>query len=217
MKTVAEWRLYCITDHRLLHGRSLEEAVRQAILGGADVIQLRHKEASSIDLYREAIALRRLTADLDTVFIVNDRVDVALAADADGIHLGQDDLPASVARRLLGPGRIIGISVSSLAQAIHACREDIDYLGVGPVFATSTKEAGPATGLELVQRIREAVAIPLVAIGGIDRRNVGDVIRAGADAVAVISAVMGTEDSTASARSLKDRIEQIRRSICNRS
>ncbi len=217
MKNVSEWRLYVITDRRLSCGRSNEESVRQAVLGGADVIQFRDKQASTIGLYREAILLRQLTADLKTAFIINDRVDVALAVNADGIHLGQDDLPASVARKMLGPHRIIGVSASSLAQAADAARQDIDYLGVGPVFATSTKDAGPAVGLELLRRIKERFDIPLIAIGGIDLRNVEDVLEAGADAVAVISAVVGADDMAAGARSLKDRIERFRPTASSRT
>jgi thiamine-phosphate pyrophosphorylase len=201
----ARWRLCVITDERLGRGRSHVEIAEAAIRGGADVIQLRDKTASGRLLYEIAIALRRLTRDAGVPFIVNDRLDVALAADADGVHVGRHDLPAAAARRILGPGRILGVSAETLEDAVTAARDGADYLGVGPVFeARSSKaDAGEPLGLDLVARIRRECRLPIVAIGGIDAGNARLVRDAGADAAAVISAVVSADDIAEAARHLK--------------
>jgi thiamine-phosphate pyrophosphorylase len=194
-----------ITDERLGRGRSHVEIAEAAIRGGADVIQLRDKTASGRRLHEIAIALRRLTRDAGVPFIVNDRLDVALAADADGVHVGRHDLPAAAARRILGPGRILGVSAETLEDAVTAARDGADYLGVGPVFeARSSKaDAGEPLGLDLVARIRRECRLPIVAIGGIDAGNARLVRDAGADAAAVISAVVSADDIAEAARHLK--------------
>jgi thiamine-phosphate pyrophosphorylase len=204
----ANWRLCVITDERVGRGRSHLRIAEEAIRGGADVIQLRDKEASGRTLYEIALALRRLTLDANVPFIVNDRVDVAMAVGADGVHLGQQDLPASAARAILGPGRILGVSAETVADAVQAERDGADYLGVGPVFeARGTKaDAGEPLGLGLIARIRGITRLPIVAIGGINAGNAREVRAAGADAAAVISAVVGAEDIAQAARGLKDRL-----------
>jgi len=200
-----QWRLYVITDEKASRGRSHLQVAEAAILGGADVLQLRDKEASSGRLYRVAMQLRKLTRDADIPFIVNDRLDIALAADADGVHVGQSDLPASVVRGIMGPGRILGVSVDTVEEALLAEKDGADYLGVGPVFeARGTKpDAGEPLGLDRIARIRRHCRLPIVAIGGIDAENAGKVRDAGADAAAVISAVGTADDIARAVRRLK--------------
>jgi thiamine-phosphate pyrophosphorylase len=207
-RSLNRWRLYVITDERLGRGRSHLRIAEAAILGGADVLQLRDKEASSGRLYRAALELRKITREAKVPFIVNDRLDVALAADADGVHVGQEDLPASVARRILGPGKILGVSAETVEEAIRAEEDGADYLGVGPVFeARGTKaDAGEPVGLELVAQIRRRCRLPIVAIGGINAENARKVREAGADAVAVISAIVAADDIAQAARQLKLRL-----------
>jgi thiamine-phosphate pyrophosphorylase len=204
-----QWRLYVITDEKVSRGRSHLQIAEAAILGGADVLQLRDKEASSGRLYRVALQLRKLTRDAKVPFIVNDRVDVALAADADGVHVGQSDLPASVVRQLMGPARILGVSVDTVEEAVLAEKDGADYLGVGPVFeARGTKpDAGEPVGVDRIARIRLHSRLPIVAIGGIDAENARKVREAGADAAAVISAIGSADDIALAARRLKRILE----------
>jgi len=205
-----DWTLYVITDRRW--GRSHLEVARAAIEGGATAIQLRDKEATTRELIEAGLALRELTREWGVAFIINDRVDVALAVDADGVHVGQDDMPAKLARKLVGPDKIVGVSASTIEEALQAEADGADYISASPVFATPTKpDAAPPTGLEGLRAIVEAVRIPVVAIGGINEGNVEEVIRAGAAGVAVISAVVGAPDIAAAARRLRQRIEKTRK------
>lgn len=203
------WRLYVITDPKASRGRSDLQVAEAAIAGGADVLQLRDKEASSGRLYEVALQLRKLTRDAGIPFIVNDRLDIALAADADGVHVGKTDLPASVARKIMGPGRILGVSVDTVEEAVLAERDGADYLGVGPVFeARGTKpDAGAPVGVDRIARIRRGCGLPIVAIGGINAENARTVRAAGADAAAVISAVVSADDIAHAARRLKRILE----------
>ncbi|MCE5338367.1 MAG: thiamine phosphate synthase [Methanomicrobiaceae archaeon] len=199
--------LYVITDEQIGHGLSHAELARRAVAGGADTIQLRDKRLSGRDLLTVASAIREVTRDAGALFIVNDRLDVALAAGADGVHLGESDLPIGDARRIAPPGFIIGASVGSVATAVRAGAAGADYVALSPTFSTASKDdAGPGHGLAMLSAIRSAVSLPLVAIGGITPGNVADVIAAGADGIAVISAVVGKDDVTAAARDLQTRI-----------
>ncbi len=199
------WRLYVITDERSGRGRSHLQIAEAAIRGGADVVQLRDKGASGGRLYEVALRLRKLTRESGVPFIVNDRLDVALAADADGVHVGRQDLPASAARKILGPGMILGVSAETVEEAVAAEKDGADYLGVGPVFeARGTKaDAGEPLGLELIANIRRRCRLPIVAIGGINAENARKVREAGADAAAVISAIAWADDMEKAARGLK--------------
>ena len=203
-----KWRVYVITDEVLSKGRSHIEIAKAAIAGGADVIQLRDKTASSRKLYEIASEIRLLTIDKGIPFIINDRLDIALAVNADSLHIGQDDLPALLARRILGPDKILGISARSLNEALQAEKDGADYLGVGPVFeARGTKaDAGLPLGLELIKTIRQNCVKPIVAIGGINHSNVAEAIRAGADCAAVISCIVGAQDIIKATRELKQSI-----------
>ena len=183
---------YFITDTGLSRGGNVND-VRRALAGGVRIVQYRAKEASTRAMLAEALELKRLCQG--AIFLVNDRVDVALAVDADGVHLGQDDLPYEIARRLLGPGKIIGITVSTLEEALTAAGQGADYLGVSPIFFTRTKpDAGAPGGLSLLREIRAAVDLPLAAIGGITCENAPQVIEAGADMVCAISQVVTHPD-----------------------
>lgn len=209
-KTPQQWRLYAITDEQLSRGRSHVEIAEAAIAGGADVIQLRDKHASSLKLYRDALQIRKLTHEAGIQFIVNDRLDIALAVDADGVHVGQDDLPPAVARRLLGRDKILGVSATSPEEALQAEKDGADYLGVGPVFeARSTKaDAGEPRGLELIRDIHNECSLPIVAIGGIKPENVAEVMAAGAQCAAVISAVVSADDIARATQQLKTIIRE---------
>jgi thiamine-phosphate pyrophosphorylase len=183
---------YFITDSKLSRAGNVSD-VQNAVAAGVDVVQYRRPDASATELFAEAAALRRLCRR--TLFLVNDRVDIALAVGADGVHLGQEDLPIEIARKLLGRKKIIGLTVHSLAEARQAEAAGADYLGAGPIFATLTKpDAGPPGGIQLIRQIKRAVKIPLVAIGGINLASAPEVIRAGADGLCAISAVVSGED-----------------------
>ena len=206
------WDLYVITDETLSGGRSHEEQTRAALAGGAGVIQLRDKTASSQRLFEAAVAMRKLCREAGALLIINDRLDIALAADADGVHVGPDDLPVSVARRLL-PGRILGASAGTVEEAIAADRDGVDYLGVGAVYEArgSKADAGAPVGPERVAAIRAAVNLPIVGIGGIKAANVAPVIAAGANGVAVITGVVAAPDIAAAARELLAAVDAARR------
>ena len=199
--------LYVITDTALSGGRSHEEIARLAVDGGADVVQLRDKACSAHALLTAGKKVREVTCRSGALFMVNDRLDVAIACGADGVHLGQDDLPVATARAIAPRGFIIGASVGCADEAVQAVKDGADYLAASPVFPTAQKtEAGIHCGLEGIRRIRAAVSVPLIAVGGIGMHNIGDVVDAGADGVAVISAVVGQPDITAAARALKKRV-----------
>jgi thiamine-phosphate pyrophosphorylase len=203
------WRLHVLTDRKASRGRSHLQVAEAAIAGGADVLQLRDKDASSGLLYQEALQLRVLTRDAQVPFIVNDRLDIALAVDADGVHVGQSDLPAPVARRIMGPGKILGVSVGTVEEAIRAEKDGADYLGVGPVFeARGTKpDTGEPMGLDCIARIRRHCRLPIVAIGGINPENARKVREAGADGAAVISAIVSADDVSLATRQMKRILE----------
>ena len=180
---------FCLVTDRRLCGLTCEEMTRRALEAGVKWIQYREKERTRREIYHEAIKLRALTAEYGATLVVNDHADIALAVNADGVHLGQDDLPLKEARRILGD-RIIGISTHSLTQAVEAEQGGADYIGVGPVFLTASKDAGEPKGLEMVRLIRRTVKVPVVAIGGISAENLSLVLGTGADAVAAASAVL---------------------------
>ncbi len=195
--------LYVLTDRGRARGRSDEQIVAAALDGGATAIQLRGKDLTGAALVRVGRRLRELTRAASALLIINDRVDVALAVEADGVHVGQDDIPARDARRLVGPDRLLGVSARTVDEAVRAVRDGADYIGFGPVFPTVTKEdAGAPSGVEELQRACRAVAIPVVAIGGITPSNAGAILAAGAVGVAVISAVVSAPDSALATRVL---------------
>ena len=203
-----DYALYLVTDRALSRGRATAEIVRAAVTGGVTCVQLREKHCGTREFLEEARALRVVSRALGIPLIVNDRVDVALAVGADGVHLGQQDMPLADARRLGPPGWIIGVSAESPADAIRAEKEGADYVGVSPVFATPTKaDAAPPLGLEGLRNIRAAVKIPLVAIGGIHAGTARAAIRAGADGLAVVSAIVSADSPRAAAAILRREID----------
>jgi thiamine-phosphate pyrophosphorylase len=201
--------LYLVTDRGLSQGRSTVNVVRAAVRGGVTCVQLREKHCSAREFIAEARAVKELLDSLETrvPLIINDRIDIALAVDADGVHIGQSDMPLADARRLVGQSMIIGVSAESVEDAVRAEAEGADYLGVSPIFATPTKtDTAPPLGMDGVRSIRAAVSLPLVGIGGIHAGNAAAVIRAGADGVAVVSAIVSAGCPKSAAIDLKHQI-----------
>ena len=201
--------LYVILDREVARERALPELLDAVLAGGCRLVQLREKTLPMAELLPLARALRARCRAAGARFIVNDRADLALAAEADGVHVGQDDLPAHAARRLLRPGMTLGVSTHDEAQARQALAAGADYIAVGSMFPTGSKTGFQLVGPTLLRQVRPLISVPLVAIGGITEANVGEVIRAGADAVAVISAVCGAPDPAAAARSFMERIRAV--------
>jgi thiamine-phosphate pyrophosphorylase len=204
--------LYVILDRGAAGDGDLAPVLEAVLAGGCRVVQLRDKTMPLHDLYPVAEALRRRCREAGCLFIVNDRVDLALALEADGLHVGQDDLPAPVARRLLRPGMILGVSTHDESQARRARDDGADYVAVGSMYLTGSKPGFRLVGPELLRRVRPEIRVPLVAIGGITVDNVAEVIRAGADAVAVISAVCAASDPAAATRRFLETIRAARES-----
>lgn len=200
MPALALPRLYAILDTEATRGRSPEEALRALLDGGAAIIQLRAKSLAPREFLELARLARAETRTRDCRLIVNDRVDIALACDADGVHLGQDDLPLAAGRKIMGT-RIVGVSTHDVAQAREAERGGADYIGFGPMFGTTTKDTGyTARGIEMLGEIRAAVMLPIVAIGGITEEKAPEVWRAGADSVAIISDILHAVDIASKTR-----------------
>jgi thiamine-phosphate pyrophosphorylase len=208
MRPQPDLRLYLITDRALAAGRPIEEVVAAAVRGGVTAVQLREKDCPTAEFVALARRLKALLAPHGVPLLINDRVDVALAAHCDGVHIGQSDMAYKDARALLGPEAIIGVSVQTPAHAEAALRDDCDYLGLGPVFATATKpDAASPCGLEGVQALRALTKRTLVAIGGINEDNAASVIAAGADSLAVVSALCAASDPERAAAHLRARID----------
>ncbi len=176
--------------------------MRQALRAGVRLFQYRDKQGTRRAIHAAAVRLAAAAREAGALFLVNDHTDIALAADAHGVHLGQDDLAIEAARKLLGPDRIIGVSTHSVEQALAAESAGADYIGFGPLFRTGTKDAGPVRGIEMLRQVRHAVSLPVIAIGGISRENGVAVLAAGADGIAVISAVLDAPDVEAAAKGL---------------
>lgn len=207
-----DWDVYLVTQASLSAGRTTDEIVADAIDGGAGVVQLREKNRTAHERYELGQELRELTREAGVTFIINDRIDLAQAIDADGVHLGDDDLPVSVARDILGDDAVIGRSVSTVEDAREAAAAGADYLGVGAVYATGSKDdiddEEYAVGTDRVAAIAEAVDIPLVGIGGITTENAAEVVDAGADGVAVITEITTADDPAAAADALRHAVER---------
>jgi len=197
-------RLYLVTDQALTRGRPLADVVAAAVQGGVTCVQLREKQLGTREFLAQALILKAMLAPLGIPLVINDRIDIALACGADGVHLGQNDLPADEARKLLPPGVFIGWSVESMDDVQQSVALPVDYLGVSPIFSTPTKtDTKDPWGLEGLAVVRAATPLPLVAIGGIHRGNARDVLRAGADGLAVVSALCGADDPRAVAATLR--------------
>lgn len=203
MKPDIDYTLYLVTDSELMTTATVEESVELAIQGGTTLVQLREKVASSRDFYDTAVRVRAITRLHGIPLIINDRVDIALAVDADGVHVGQSDLPADVVRRIIGPDKILGVSASKFDEALAAMETGADYLGVGAMYATGTKDDAQLTSMEELARIRRSVPLPIVVIGGINLSNACRFSQAGADGLAVVSAIVAQADIADAARKMK--------------
>lgn len=202
-----DYSLYLVTDRALSLGRSNREVVEAAVKGGVSCVQIREKECSTRDFVLQAKELQELLSPLGIPLIVNDRVDVALAVAADGIHLGQTDMTITDARRIAGDDIIIGVSVESVDDAILAEQQGADYIGISPVFATPTKEdTGSPLGISGIEEINRNISIPMVGIGGINSTNTKEIILAGADGIAVVSAIVAAPSPELAARELRQLI-----------
>jgi len=206
-KRKVDCSLYLVTDRGLSLGRSNLEIIRAAVAGGVTMVQLREKEAATRKFYEEGLKIREFLGEHNIPLIVNDRLDIALALDADGVHMGQDDMPVAVARRILGDDKIIGASVFNASEAREAEAAGADYLGLSPLFVTSTKpELAAQIGIDGIAPIRQAVRIPLVGIGSMNAGNAFEAVRAGLDGVAVVSAICSHRDPEAAARAIKTEV-----------
>lgn len=190
----ADVKLYLVVGSENTGSRPLMQVVTEAVRGGVGAVQLREKEADAARIIALARGVSRICREAGVLFIINDRVDIAAAVDADGVHLGQDDLPIEDARRILGGSKLIGLSTHSVEQALDAQERGADYIGVGPVFATPTKEGRPAVGIDLIRAVKDSIHIPFVAIGGIDLNNCAQVLQAGARRIAAVRALAGAPD-----------------------
>jgi thiamine-phosphate pyrophosphorylase len=199
--------LYVILDRQFLNGRDELDVTRQIIEGGARIIQYRDKQSKKGELLLVAHRLREFCSQAGILFIINDHLDVAMAVGADGLHVGQEDLPLPVIRRELPIDRIIGCSVTTLSQAVKAQTEGADYIAIGSIFHTTTKREATVVGLDTPKEIKRTVSIPVVAIGGINHNNVDEVVAAGADAIAVVSAVLGEKDVKGAVQKLVAKID----------
>lgn len=202
-----DYGVYLVTDARLSRGRSSVQVVEAALRGGVTIVQYRDKSASTRRMIEEAQEIRRVCRRAGVPFVVNDRLDVALAVDADGVHVGQDDMPARMARRLLGEGKLLGVSAASPEEGLRAMTDGADYVGASPIFATPTKPDAPhAMGVEGLRHLARAVRVPVVAIGGVSAENAGTLIAAGAAGVAVVSAVVSADDVEGAARAIRSAV-----------
>ncbi len=198
-----DYSLYLVTDRMLMRTKTLDEAVEQAVIGGCTIVQLREKESLSLDFYVLALEMKKITDRYGIPLIINDRIDIAMAVGAAGVHIGQKDIPADIARKVIGKDMLLGVSAVSAAEAVNAAKAGADYLGVGAMFPTGTKPDAGFVSMEELGRIRKAVDIPIVVIGGISRENAMLFQPMGIDGLAVVSAVIAQPDIKKSAADLK--------------
>lgn len=201
--------LYAVTDRSWLSGRTLYEQVEEALQGGVTMVQLREKKLTEREFLKEAVKMKELCARYHVPLIINDRVDIALMADADGVHIGQKDLDLCIARAMLGPDKIIGVSARTVQQAKLACEQGADYLGVGAVFPTGTKQDAEVIPYERLKEVCEAASIPAVAIGGITKNNLNGLIGSGISGIAVVSAVFAQQDIRSAANALREQLTKL--------
>lgn len=209
-KSKIDYTLYLVTDRQLMSCKTIEQSVEQAIAGGASVVQLREKDCSSREFYKLALRVKRITEPNNVPLIINDRIDICLAADADGVHLGQSDIPCREAKKILGADKLIGVSAALPEEAQQAQADGADYLGIGAVFHTSTKDDARAVSLETLREIRAAVTIPFVVIGGVNAQSITKLYGMGIDGAAVVSAIVAQKDITAAAREMRAAAEKLK-------
>lgn len=207
-KSDIDYGLYLVTDRKLTLGRDLLYIIEEAILGGVTLVQLREKNCSSREFYDIALKVAKLTKKYNIPLIINDRLDIALAVKAEGLHIGQSDIPYLIARKILGKDAIIGLSVESVQDAINAESLDVDYLGISPVFSTNTKtDIAQPLGIEGIKAIKKLSSHKLVAIGGINLKNTQEIILAGADGIAIVSAICSAESPREASQALKEELK----------
>lgn len=206
MKPEMDYSLYLVTDRALAGERDFEDLVGRAIRGGCTLVQLREKEASSGEFYERALRLKKVTDYFHVPLIIDDRIDIMLAVDAAGVHLGQSDLPAEAARQIIGPDKILGVSARTVEEAEKAESDGADYLGVGAVYPTTTKGDAEKVSREELEKICSTVRIPVVAIGGLNARNISSLEGSGISGVAVVSAIMAQDRPEEAAQLLKDTV-----------
>lgn len=208
-----DYTLYLVTDRHCLKNQTLEQAVEQAILGGVTLVQLREKNLDSKDFYQQALNIKAICQKYDIPLLINDRVDIAQAIDADGVHIGQSDLPCSVVRHILGNDKIIGVTAKTVEQAVQAQQDGADYLGVGAMFASRTKSDAKTTTIETLKAILQAVDLPIVTIGGINHTNLPQLQQSllnhdvKINGIAVVSAILAQDDILSATQHLKQLIE----------
>lgn len=204
-----DYSLYLVTDRRALKDEKLDKVVEKAIIGGATIVQLREKELTSAEFYKIALSVKKITDKYSIPLIINDRLDIALAVDAAGIHIGQDDLPCKVARKILPKGKIIGVSVHNIEEGIKSVNDGADYVGCGAMFNTSTKTDVSNLSIDDLKKIKANINIPVIAIGGINEKNISQFKNTGIDGIAVVSAIMGKEDPKLAAEIIKKEFNNV--------
>lgn len=204
MNTNIDFSLYLVTDRKCLKGRNLKKSVEEAILGGATLVQLREKNCDSLELFDIAKEIKNVTDKYNVPLIINDRIDIAMAVDAAGVHLGQSDIPCIVARKILGNSKIIGVSAHDINEALKAQKDGATYIGCGAVFSTSTKNDVTTLKIQELKKIKEKVDIPVVAIGGINEKNILKLKETNINGVAVVSAILGKDNIKEATANLKD-------------
>lgn len=204
MYSTNPYPLYLVTDRTLPPDNQLLPAIELALAGGCTMVQLREKSLATKEFYTEALAVKKLCQSYHVPLIINDRVDVALAVDADGVHVGQSDLPAKVVRELIGPNKLLGVSCSNLLEAQRAMADDADYLGVGAMYATATKEDATLTSFAELRMICQSISLPVVAIGGINQERLVDFATIPLAGIAVVSAILSAPDTKQATTNLKN-------------
>lgn len=202
MKQSIDYTLYLCTDRDLMSSKTIEESVEASIKGGCTLVQLREKDCSSKDFYELAVRVKKITDSYNVPLIINDRVDIAMAVDAAGVHVGQSDLPATVVRKIIGNDKIIGVSAANLNEAKKAVADGADYLGIGAMFTTNTKKDARDVSINELMEIKNQVDIPVVAIGGINLKTVDKLKETGIDGIAVISAIVSQENVEEAAKQM---------------
>jgi thiamine-phosphate pyrophosphorylase len=210
MKPNIDYTLYLITDREIMSTEKLEIAVEQAILGGCTVVQLREKNCTSLEFFEIATKIKEVTDKYQIPLIINDRIDIALAVDAAGVHIGQSDMPARIARKLIGDNKILGVSASNFEEAVRAYKDDADYLGVGAMFTTDTKPDARFTSMDELIQIRKYIPLPIVVIGGINKTTIPNFKGIDINGFAMASAIISQPDIKAAAQDLNSELMELR-------